>query len=107
MSAGIAGRELPRSIIELLSRSGDFETALGRLTKGVIRAIAASRDKDVPLTPPQVRDRFDRCMKIATVLLGDMRWSVIRVSDELHHYLKLDLAGNAWEPAARARWLAR
>jgi hypothetical protein len=87
---------------------------LGRVTTAVHRAIARSFDDDLAaakngrvvsyLTGAETRRRFDICIRIVKVCRGDLKWSVVRICDNLYRFLRAELDGQDWKPDARLIW---
>ncbi len=54
------------------------------------------------VTPAEQKRRVHLCIGIIKVLRGDLKWSLTRIVDHLPKYLRAELDGTPWEPAARA-----
>ena len=57
-------------------------------------------------TDAVVRERFEITWRTLRVLVGDMKWSLPRVTDHLLGYVRLQLDGLPWEPSERRVWLS-
>lgn len=53
----------------------------------------------------EVVRRFGLCMKVFRVLRGDKRWSIPKIKDYLHTYLRCELDGATWEPDESRVWV--
>jgi hypothetical protein len=80
---------------------------LAKAVRAFERVIAASFDRDSmhKITRDEVKRRFDLCVKIFTILVGDCKWGVERALGRLGEYLRMELSGTAWEPDKRTFWM--
>jgi hypothetical protein len=58
------------------------------------------------ITKDELKRRSAMCIEIFRVLRGDLKWSLDRIADNLADFLRKQLDGVDWEPAARASWTA-
>jgi hypothetical protein len=92
----VDGNQIPRlltgiSDAVMASFRADRMPGLIILTNGVPRITDAEKARRVKL-----------CVNIFKVLRGDMGWSLEKIVDHLPKYLRAELNGEPWEPAARA-----
>lgn len=80
---------------------------LAKLVLGIEAAIATSmeRQKMRTMTVREVKDRFDRCVKWAEILRGDLGWGTDRICNSLPYMLDAELSGQTWEPSKRLCWV--
>jgi hypothetical protein len=83
---------------------------IGKVTIGILDAIAASFQTDNVIRPVQTRDeisrRFKICIKWFNVLRRDLHWSVPRILDGLPEALRSELDGTPFQPTEdRQGWV--
>lgn len=94
--------EIKRTILDLFPNNHWV-----RLTVGIEAAIAKSfeTNKMNTMTQREVKDRFDRCIKWAEILRGDMGWGTERINQALPYMLQTELSGSTWTPSERLCWV--
>lgn len=93
----------PRSFTRLLGTRENIAKTV-RAFEGVI-ATSFESDAMKQITRDEIKRRFELCVKIFMILVGDCKWGVERALGRLGEYLRLELAGTAWEPDARTYWM--
>lgn len=95
--------ELKRTIVDLFPD----KSQLGLLTLGIEDAIRVSFNTQSMRNPTHqaVKERFDRCIKWAEILRGDLGWGTARIVNALPDMLSAELSGQAWNPSKRQFWL--
>lgn len=80
---------------------------IARLVLGIEAAVADSmeRQKMRTITVREVKARFERCVKWAEILRGDLGWGVERIANSLPYMLDAELSGQTWEPSKRLCWV--
>lgn len=80
---------------------------IGKVVRAFEREIAKSIAKDEMRTPTraEVKRRFDLCVTIFCVLVGDMKWGIERALGRLGEYLRKELDHVLWEPDKRTFWM--
>lgn len=98
----IIGRE--ETVLSLFSAE---DGTLGKLTLGIMTAVGESFSQQSMNNPTdaEVRDRFNKCMKWAKILRGDLKWGIQRINDELKNALRAELLGTKYEPPTRECWI--
>lgn len=92
---------LEKTVLSLFSAE---DGTLGRLTAGILDAVAESFEQKNP-TEGEIRDRFNKCMKWAMVFRGDLKWGIQRINDEIKNALRTELLGAKYEPPTRQCWI--
>lgn len=73
--------------------------------------IASAVEKSYPSdirnsTRRELSYRTQCAVDIVATLRGDMHWTLQRIRDHLPGFLRMQLNGGNWEPAARSTWQA-
>lgn len=82
-----------------------------RIIKAIHQAVVRTLDEDKKIRDggypeAEFKYRAKKAWSIAQVLRYEMHWSMARICDHLHTYLRAELDGAGFEPAKKARWAA-
>lgn len=92
---------------EILELAQESPTAVGKLTKGIMSAVARSfREDKSRVTQDEINRRGRICVGAAREMRHDLKLSVDRIVDELPKALRSKLDGIPWDPTKlRALWV--